>query len=88
MNNKSYQLVISTVEVISVPEAPLVALNVADLAPLELEVGLPHQRAVAEDPEAGLAGHDVLRLHVGRVDSFGMTFKLIETKWTGSLPLD
>lgn len=30
-------------EVVSVPETSLVAFNVANLASLELEVGLPHQ---------------------------------------------
>lgn len=59
----SYQLVTSTVEVVSVPEPSLVAFDVTDLAPLVLEVRLPHQRAVAEDPQAALPGDYVLRLH-------------------------
>ncbi len=53
-------------EVVSVPETSLVALNVTDLAPLVLEVRLPHQRPVPEDPQAGLPGDDILRLHFDR----------------------
>lgn len=65
-HSESYQLVVSAVEVVSVPEASLVALNVTDFAPLVLEVRLPHQRAVPEDPQAALPGHYVLRLHFVR----------------------
>lgn len=46
------------------PEPPLVALNITDLTPLVLEVRFPYQRPVPEDPQAGLPGDDVLRLHV------------------------
>lgn len=53
-------------EVVSVPEASLVAFNVANQAPLELEVRLPHQRAVPKDPQAALPRDDVLRLHCDR----------------------
>ena len=59
----SYQVVIPAVEVVTVPETSLVASNVAHLAPLVLEVRLPHQRPVPEDPQAGLRGDDILRLH-------------------------
>lgn len=59
----SYQVVIPAVEVVSVPEPSLVASDVAHLAPLVLKVRLPHQRPVPEDPQAGLRGDDVLRLH-------------------------
>lgn len=62
----SYQLVVAAVEVVSVPKTPLVAVHVADHAPPVLEVGLPYQGAVAEDPQAGLPRHDVLRLHSDR----------------------
>lgn len=51
-------------EVIPVPETSLVALNVTDLATLVPEVRLPHQRPVPEDPQAGLSGDDILRLHI------------------------
>lgn len=60
---KAYQLVVPAMEVVSVPETSLVAFNVADPASLELEVGLPHQWAVPEDPQAALPRQDVLRLH-------------------------
>lgn len=50
-------------EVISVPETPLVAFNVANLACFVLEIWLPHQRAVPEDPHGALPSDDVLRLH-------------------------
>lgn len=42
-NIKTYQLIIPSMEVVSVPETSLVASNVTDLAPLVLEVRLPHQ---------------------------------------------
>jgi len=62
----AHQLVVPAVEVVSVPEASLVASDGADVAPPVLEVRLPHQRPVAEDPQAaGLPGDDVLRLHFG-----------------------
>lgn len=51
------------------PEASLVAMDVAYLATLVFEVRLPHQRAVPEDPQtsqAGLTGDDIFRLHFGR----------------------
>lgn len=56
-------------EVVSVPEASLVAVDVSDLATLVFEVRLPHQRSVSEDPQtsqAGLTGDDIFRLHYGR----------------------
>lgn len=53
-------------EVVSMPETPLVAFNVTDLAPLVLEVRLPYQRPVPEDPQAALPCDDVLRFHVDR----------------------
>lgn len=57
-------------EVVSVPEASLVALNVTNLAPLIFEVRLPHQRPVPENPQAGLPGDDILRLHCFWIVSF------------------
>lgn len=50
-------------EGVSVPEAPLVAADEADVALFVREVGFPHQRPVAEDPQAALSSQDVLRLH-------------------------
>lgn len=64
MRTGPHHHVVPTVEVISMPEPPLVALDVAHSAPLVLEVRLPHQRTVPEDPQAALPVHDVLRLHV------------------------
>ena len=58
-----HRLIAPAVEVVSVPETPLVALDEANRAPLVLEVRLPHQRAVPEDPQAALPRDDVLRLH-------------------------
>lgn len=54
-------------EIIPVPEASLVPLNITDLAPLVLEVRFPNQRAVSEDPQAGFSSNDVLRYHLYRV---------------------
>lgn len=54
-------------KVIPVPEASLVPLNITDFAPLVLEVWLPDQRAVAEDPQAGFSSDDVLRFHLYRM---------------------
>lgn len=52
----SHHFVTSAVEGVSVPEAPLVAADEADVAALVLEVGFPHQGTVAEDPQAALTG--------------------------------
>lgn len=42
-NTQTYQLVVPTMKVISVPETPLVAFNVANLASFVLKIWLPHQ---------------------------------------------
>lgn len=60
---ESHHDVTSAVEGVSVPEEPFVAADEAYVAPLVLEVRLPYQRPVAEDPQAALSSQDVLRLH-------------------------
>lgn len=42
-HTQTYQLIVPTMKVISVPEAPLVAFNVANLASFVLKIWLPHQ---------------------------------------------
>lgn len=63
----THHFIISTMEIIPVPEASLVPLNITDLAPLILEVRLPNQRAVPKDPQTGFSSDDVLRLHLYRL---------------------
>lgn len=60
----THHSIISTMEIIPVPEASLIPFNITDLAPLVLEIRLPNQRAVPKNPQAGFSSNDVLRLHL------------------------
>lgn len=46
----TYHFIISSMEIVPVPETSFVARDVSDLAFLVLEVWLPDQRAISEDP--------------------------------------
>lgn len=66
-HHSSGHLIISTMKIVPMPEASLVPINIADLAPLVLEVWFPNQRAVPKDPQTGFSSDDVLRFHLYRM---------------------
>ncbi len=67
INKETHHLIISTMKIVPMPEASLVPINIADLAPLVLKVWFPNQRAVPKDPQTGFSSDDVLRFHLYRM---------------------
>lgn len=72
MCHRSHHVLVPSVKIISMPEAPFVPCNVSNFALLVSKPWFPHQGAVSKNPRGGLFPDNVLRFHC---KAFWLCFK-------------